>query len=257
MRDMAGLHLIQTYTSDSDEDRQEEEKKEDTAKIINKLALPESILSWKGVTHHEEIIDDPLNHDGRIRSFKHERGNWATLVYINYAASDCLRTWLNSVLKDLPVKGDVISKLHISLSRTLVLKYHWIESFTENLKLLCRKFSPFIVQLTDIRVYCNEEKTRTFLGIYCQNDDGTLKCLIEALDNLLAEYQLPLYYKDTSYHISFFWCLGDQRICLKKILPSLTHSLNVFLAENSEDNYLNVNEIQCKIGNKCYAFDLR
>lgn len=44
--------------------------------------MPQSILSWKGVKHHEEIEDDPTLHDGRIRSFKHERGNWATLVYI-------------------------------------------------------------------------------------------------------------------------------------------------------------------------------
>lgn len=111
------------------------------------------------------------------------------------AASDCLRAWMNSVLKVLPGEGDVISKLHISLSRTLVLKFHWIESFTENLKLLCRKFSRFVLQLTDVRVYCNEEKTRTFLGIYCQNDDETLKYITEALDRLLAEYQLPLCYK--------------------------------------------------------------
>lgn len=110
------------------------------------------------------------------------------------------------VLKELPVKGDVISKLHISLSRTLILKFHWIESFAENLKLLCRRFNRFVVQLTDVRVYCNEEKTRTFLGIYCQNDDGILKCLIEALDSLLAEYQLPLCYK--VYQIRFVLVLS-------------------------------------------------
>lgn len=27
-------------------------------------------------------MDDPLEHDGRIRSFPHERGNWSTYVYI-------------------------------------------------------------------------------------------------------------------------------------------------------------------------------
>jgi len=63
--------------------------------------------------------------------------------------------------------------------------------------------------------------------------------------------------QDTSYHISFFWCLGDKRACLKEILPSLTSSLNKFLAENIEDAYVHVNEIQCKIGNKCYAFELK
>lgn len=102
---------------------------------------------------------------------------------------------MNSIMNELPVKGNIISDLHISLSRTLVLKYHWIESFTESLKLLCRRFNKFILQLTDVEVYCNEERTRTFLGIHCQNDDKVLNCLIEELNSLLAEYQLPLYYK--------------------------------------------------------------
>lgn len=63
--------------------------------------------------------------------------------------------------------------------------------------------------------------------------------------------------QDTSYHISFFWCLGDKQACLKEILPSLTSNLNKFLVENMEDAYVHVNEIQCKIGNKCYTFELK
>ncbi|KYM99256.1 UPF0406 protein C16orf57 like protein [Cyphomyrmex costatus] len=252
---MTGLHLIQTYSSDSDEDEHDEKK--DDCKIVNKLALPASILSWKGVTYNEEVIDDPLDHAGRIRSFKHERGNWATLIYINYTPSDCLHTWMKSVLNKLPVQGNIMSSLHISLSRTLVLKFHWIESFVEGIKLACQSFNKFIVQLTDVRVYCNEERTRTFLGIYCQDEDKMLKYLTEVFDNLLAEYQLPSFYKDTSYHISFFWCLEDKRACLKEILPLLTSSLNKFLAENMEDAHVHVNDIQCKIGNKCYTFKLK
>ncbi|XP_077276994.1 U6 snRNA phosphodiesterase 1 isoform X1 [Temnothorax americanus] len=253
---MAGLDLIQTYSSDSDED-QHDEKGKDDHKIVNKLVLPESILSWKGVTYNEDVVDDPLDHDGRTRSFKHERGNWATLIYINYTPSGCLHTWMNAVLDKLPVQGNVVSSPHISLSRTLILKFHWIESFVEGMKLLCRRSNKFAIQLTDVRVYCNEEKTRTFLGIYCQDENGMLKCLTEALDNLSAGYQLPSFYKDTSYHISFFWCLGDKRAYLKEILPSLTSSLNDFLVENMEDAYVHVNEIQCKIGNKCYNFELK
>lgn len=63
--------------------------------------------------------------------------------------------------------------------------------------------------------------------------------------------------QDISYHISFFWCLGDKQTYLKKILPSLTCSLNKYLAENVEDTYIHVKEIQCKIGNKCYSFGLK
>lgn len=110
-------------------------------------------------------------------------------------ASDSLYTWMKSILNDLPVQGDIIPNLHISLSRTLILKYHWIESFVDGLKLLCRGFNPFVIQLTDVKVYCNEERTRTFLGIYCNSEDGVLKCLTEAVNSLLTEYQLPPFYE--------------------------------------------------------------
>lgn len=45
---------------------------------IFRLPLPDCIKklddpSW---------LDNPSEHQGRIRSFKHERGNWATFVYV-------------------------------------------------------------------------------------------------------------------------------------------------------------------------------
>ncbi|KAH0953468.1 hypothetical protein HN011_008585 [Eciton burchellii] len=254
---MAGLHLIQTYSSsDSDEERDDKDNKE----MPNKLALPESILSWQGVSYDEQVMDDPLNHDGRTRSFKHERGNWATLIYINYAVDRHrhLCAWISSTSSKLSIQsGNLVSDLHVSLSRTLILKFHWIHGFTESLKLLCHRFDRFLVRFTDVRVYCNEERTRTFLGIHCRNDDGTLQRFAAALDNLLAEYELPSFYEDNSYHMSFFWCLGDKRAYLRKILPSLNSDLNKFLAENTEHTYVRVDEIQCKIGNKRYVFGLR
>ena len=60
--------------------------------------MPESILSWKGVMHHEEIVDDPSQHNGRIRSFKHERGNWSTLVYIDCKLKICCIVLVKSMV---------------------------------------------------------------------------------------------------------------------------------------------------------------
>lgn len=110
-------------------------------------------------------------------------------------ASDRLCAWINSTLSKLPIHGNLVPSLHVSLSRTLVLKFHWIESFAESLKLLCQKFDRFMIRLEDVRVYCNEERTRTFLGIQCQDDDGTLRLFTTALDKFLAEYQLPSFYE--------------------------------------------------------------
>lgn len=82
---MAGLRLISTYSSDSESEEEcgiSDPRNFKDGVSADSLPLPESITSWKGVTHHEEVIDDPSEHDGRVRSFKHERGNWATLVYV-------------------------------------------------------------------------------------------------------------------------------------------------------------------------------
>ena len=139
-----------------------------------------------------------------IKIIKKNLRNKKKFKLISDIPSDCLHTWMKSVLNKLPVQGNIISSLHISLSRTLVLKFHWIESFVEGIKLACRNFNKFIIQLTDVRVYCNEERTRTFLGIYCQDEDKMLKCLTEIFDNLLAEYQLPSFYK---VHEIFLFCI--------------------------------------------------
>jgi len=46
-----------------------------------KLPLPFNILSMFG-DQDKYLQDDPSLHEGRIRSFAHERGNWASLIYI-------------------------------------------------------------------------------------------------------------------------------------------------------------------------------
>ncbi|GFQ71121.1 u6 snRNA phosphodiesterase [Trichonephila clavata] len=52
--------------------------KEDT------LPLPFEIKQMYKETPCEIVDDDPSKHGGKIRSFPHERGIWATYVYIEY-----------------------------------------------------------------------------------------------------------------------------------------------------------------------------
>jgi hypothetical protein len=46
----------------------------------NQLPLPDSII--KLFDKEKDHEDDPSKHGGRVRTFAHEKGNWATLVYI-------------------------------------------------------------------------------------------------------------------------------------------------------------------------------
>ncbi|XP_003485041.1 U6 snRNA phosphodiesterase isoform X1 [Bombus impatiens] len=253
---MSGLDLLSTYASDSEEDEiNDNSKSEENSK---RLPLPRSITSWKGVPHHEEVDDNPLQHEGRVRSFKHERGNWATLIYIDYEPSEDMLSWMFSVLGEVPVKCNIFSEqFHISLSRTLILKFHWIESFVEETKKLCEQTDQFNLELLNVRAYTNEEKTRTFLGIECIDCKGVLGHFVKNVNKLLAEYDLPAFYEDSSYHVSFLWCLGNELSVLDDQARFLTIKLNQFLIEHAEARYINVNKIYLKIGNKLYVFKLR
>ena len=47
-----------------------------------RLPVPFNILSMFGDQGRPYAQDDPALHEGRIRSFAHERGNWASYIYI-------------------------------------------------------------------------------------------------------------------------------------------------------------------------------
>lgn len=87
------------------------------------------------------------------------------------------------------------SSYHLSLTKSLVLKFHWIESFADGVRRLCQNTRRFSVDLSDLRVYCNEDKTRTFIGIRCEDGSKRLEALVAGLDKLLEEYQLPPFYE--------------------------------------------------------------
>lgn len=111
----------------------------------------------------EKTVEDTSNeHNGRIRSFPHERGIWATYVYIqckkpsnNHLMYFTSCTNKNFVLgpktelvgklqTDLlgEIKSDAafdsidlwpFDDLHMSLTRTLVLQHHWIDEFVRTI----------------------------------------------------------------------------------------------------------------------------
>lgn len=106
-------------------------------------------------------------------------------------------------------------------------------------------------------VYCNEEKTRTFLGLQIKTGYDSLLKLVQCLDQCLEEFKLPKFYENPSFHISIAWCLGDQTEKLKSLIPHLNHDLDQLMTEFSQENwYIYVEEIFCRTGNKIFQFQL-
>lgn len=101
---------------------------------------------------HEVPVDDPSKHDGRVRSFQHERGNWATFVYVpgKRCQLEIQIISLCSLPVDVPILDDLQNSLiksplidvelkpssgiHISLTKTVVLQHHWIDSFVSSVR---------------------------------------------------------------------------------------------------------------------------
>lgn len=55
--------------------------------------------------------------------------------------------------------------------------------------------NSFVTVFDRLNVYCNEEKTRTFVGLDIKSGHSTLLLLIKQLDISLDEFRLSPYYK--------------------------------------------------------------
>lgn len=49
---------------------------------LYRLPPPNIVLKETAPSIDAHVDDDPNCHNGRVRTFAHERGNWATFVYV-------------------------------------------------------------------------------------------------------------------------------------------------------------------------------
>ncbi|XP_065571588.1 U6 snRNA phosphodiesterase 1-like [Artemia franciscana] len=142
-----------------------------------------------------------------------------------------------------------IEEPHLSLTRTIFLRHHWIEDFVKGVASTAQHVPRFKLRLANFETYTNEEKTRTFIAAKVEPIDNLI-LLVKKLDGLLNEYGLQEYYKDPSFHISFAWCLGDHSEGIRSGFKSK------FSAEPLLTEVLNVQELVCKCAHKVYKLSL-
>ncbi|TRY98076.1 hypothetical protein DNTS_023529 [Danionella cerebrum] len=224
-----------------------------------RLPLPETI---KGMFREleEKWTDNCEEHGGRMRSFQHERGNWATHLFIPYEPNEAFMEVLNDIMELAQAQGiplTISEEFHLSLSKTVILRHHWIQPFVQSLRTGLTQFPKFFCTGDKLSVYCNAEKTRTFLGAKISTGTPHLLELIKIVDHSMVEFNLSTFYKDPSFHISFAWCVGDHSEKLEKICSSElqgvidTHEEGPFLMR------LNCRELRCKSGNKVFVLPLQ
>ncbi|XP_039088616.1 U6 snRNA phosphodiesterase isoform X2 [Hyaena hyaena] len=101
-----------------------------------RLPVPDSVLHmFLGTEEGHE--DDSAKHGGRVRTFPHERGNWATHVYVPYETTEEFLDLLDTLLPCAQTHVPRLVRMeafHLSLSQSVVLRHHWILPFVQALK---------------------------------------------------------------------------------------------------------------------------
>ncbi|XP_048828288.1 U6 snRNA phosphodiesterase 1 isoform X2 [Brienomyrus brachyistius] len=222
----------------------------------SRLPLPESVLE---MFPEEKVTEDSSLHGGRVRSFQHERGNWATYVYLPYHPEDGFLELLEEMSRLSTTHGFQLTRsteFHLSLSQTVVLRHHWIQPFVMSLQTGLAQCSRFSCIASQLKVYSNQEKTRTFLALEVSTGHAQLLELVRVVDKTMEEFNLSTFYQKPSFHISLAWCVGDQSDRLRaECLPQLQS-----LLDSHEDAVfplrLTCQQLRCKAGNKMFCFQL-
>jgi len=182
-----------------------------------------------------------------FRSFTESEDNFGRLVeFINLPPTPI----------DSQIRG--IREPHLTLSKTVVLRHHWIESFKTSLQNALLKLSARVYLIFDkFEIYVNEERTRTFFGIKVQPTRPLLD-LVKSCDFCLSEFNLEPYYKNPSFHISLAWMVGDQST--SETMANFAQSVSELwekLCDDSSSECLIAQSIELKTGCDVYSFTLR
>ncbi|KAL2093678.1 hypothetical protein ACEWY4_010990 [Coilia grayii] len=221
-----------------------------------RLPVPDTVLH---MFREEQWVDDSAKHGGRVRSFQHERGNWATYVFLPYTPDEVFLELLDEVRAlagSLDMTLTHTEEFHISLSQTVVLRHHWIQPFVESLKSSLAHIQGFPCLASRLNVYSNSERTRTFLGLEISTGHAQLTQLTKVIDRTMEEFRLSTFYQDPSFHVSLGWCVGDCADQLRSTcLPQLQN-----LLDNHEEGPFQLRvpcqELRCKTGNKVFSIHL-
>jgi len=218
-----------------------------TESPLGSVPLPKAINEM--FQQEEEVVDDPALHEGRSRSFAHQANSWATYIYLDVKAFD-LEDARDLLLKELDLEP--IPNPHLSLSKVVSLRHHWLPPLTASLQNSLSQERKFYLGLDKLQVYVNEECSRTFVGLTAGAGWGQLTRLTKRVDTALQEYNLPPFYRPPSFHCSLAWCLGDRRA---SIIPRL-QKLSLKMVDCLEEDAILVDAVHCKAGNKHFSFKL-
>jgi len=237
-----------------------------------------AMAAWSALKQSEKDVDS----GNRIRSFPSVDGNYSLHVYIPVKISSIAEKQLAPFIKKagmlvpelfaidtgLPLcsahlksndgaKVDArarAKKYHISLSRTVEIRHHQIDSIVSMLRHKLHSQKRYWIEFGKWDVFINDDQTRSFLAMEVRSGGlSEISKQIRLVNEVFILHNLPEYYKNPRPHISVAKGLGDITSTLKLVADELNRLKgNVRPTEKSIWSYM-FSGIGCKIGQRTYS----
>ena len=193
-------------------------------------------------------------HEGRARQFAHVEGQYATHIYLPVRLepplAEALRRGCDSLRARGGAKVHVMDPCHISLSRTVTLSRGQIDGFTDAIRLALRRFTAARAPVVDaLCALANDTSTRHFAALELRSgtpSHAAVLGMLDAVDTVLARYELPTFYAERRLHFSVAWALEP----LVGPLPALER------ASQTATHTLLLDTIECRVGERVTTYRL-
>lgn len=141
---------------------------------------------------------------------------------------------------------------HISLSRTAAVRMPQIESLVESLQRAGRRFAPLELTLSGLKVFINDERTRTFLALPVAPPGAqAVNKMIAAVDRAFVMHGLPRFYEDPQPHVSIGWVAGDQQAALERAVAASISTAQLRGRRLADFTFkLRPREVLCRVGQR-------
>ena len=198
------------------------------------LPLPSSVQSMFKEKNNKEKYTCS-KHQGRIRSFEHFEGNWPSHIFIPVQSTSHLCQFHEDIINFLRDTFDndlhifPLQDCHISLSRTVPVRHYWIEPLFTELKKQTENIHQYFFSATNLKVYKNDEKTRTFIGLEISNGSENFLPIVQKIDQIFEGFGLEKYYESPSFHFSIAWFLNDRYDEIQSYLKQHEKKIQVML----------------------------
>jgi len=167
-------------------------------------------------------VDNPAQHQGRMRKSPHVDGQWACHVYIPVRSEmgEQLGAILLRAFQAAKTKVPTLHpiglenggwELHISLSRPTFLWTHQREGFKDAVRGVAALHEGWTVSLTEFIRLENDDQSRVFLAVQVGAGHEQLATLTDALTPALRAIKQNEFYPKPKFHVSIGWALLDKK----------------------------------------------